>query len=172
MSFPTPAHGPLAKGEALVLWMQNRSSVFWTERSLPFPSKFRPTLPNRSVAIQNSHLLNLPMDCLRQIFLLLDIKSLVRFRQTAVAIKQKVDSLLEFRRLMKYAHDLLGPMSRRMGAEHIPLSELYYEMGNKNCIGFASPVFTRKVVLVAEMICLVELRTEQFSSITFVANAI
>ncbi|KAG8672283.1 hypothetical protein FPOAC1_005547 [Fusarium poae] len=134
MSSPAPAHGPLAEDEAVGFWMQNRSSVFWTHLSLLIRPKLRLPLSNRPAAIQDSYLLNLPIDCLRQIILLLDIKSLFRFRQTAVTTKRGVESLCEFRNAIEHGYELLGATFKCMVAERISLFEFNYELCNKNCV--------------------------------------
>ncbi|PTD07213.1 hypothetical protein HYE67_001481 [Fusarium culmorum] len=69
--------------------MQNRCSVSWPKVLLPelyqppSPSP-RPASPKQSTVVQNSYLLSLPLECLQQIILLLDIESLFQFRRTAI----------------------------------------------------------------------------------------
>lgn len=139
MSSQEPQYGPLPEDEALYLWMQNRCSVSWPKvlppelYQPPSPSP-RPAPPKQSTVVQNSYLLSLPLECLQQIILLLDIKSVFQFRRTAIECQQKVESLFEFRRMTKkHAHDLLDVIFKHEVAEHINLSKFYYRVCNKYC---------------------------------------
>ncbi|EKJ73861.1 hypothetical protein FPSE_05984 [Fusarium pseudograminearum CS3096] len=144
MSSKEPQYGPLSEDEALYLWMQNRCSVFWPELlppklyQPPFPS-LRPAPPKQSTVVQNSYLLSLPLECLQQIILLLDIESVFQFRRTAIECQQKVESLFEFRRMAKnHAHDLLDAVFRHKVAAHINLSEFYYRTWKRVCLPCAN----------------------------------
>ncbi|GKU06480.1 f-box protein [Fusarium langsethiae] len=132
MSSSLPIHVPPTEDEALVHWMQIRSSIFWHDGFSP--ESRLPVRRGLAPAVQNSYLLNLPTECLQQIILLLDIESLFTFRQTSIGMQQKVDSLFEFRKAKEHAPDLLGATFKCMVAEHISLSEFYYQLCNKYCV--------------------------------------